>query len=59
MGADETLDADLVGRMWDDIQPMADGLGELGIFGASASGDVAEDAPLHTRYLDLVGRRPY
>lgn len=58
IGADDTLDADLVRRMWDDIQPMADGLGELGIFGTSASGDVGEDAPLQTRYLDLVGRRP-
>jgi uncharacterized protein (TIGR03086 family) len=58
IGADETLDADLVKRMWDDIQPMAGGLAGLGIFGESASGDVGDDAPLHTRFLDLVGRRP-
>ncbi|MDH3680832.1 MAG: TIGR03086 family metal-binding protein [Acidimicrobiia bacterium] len=58
IGADETLDANLVSRMWDDIQPMADGLGELGMFGEGASGDLGEDAPLQTRYLDLVGRRP-
>jgi uncharacterized protein (TIGR03086 family) len=58
IGADETLDADLVSRMWDDIQPMAGGLAELGIFGDSASGDVGDDAPLQTRFLDLVGRRP-
>jgi uncharacterized protein (TIGR03086 family) len=58
IGADETLDASLVSRMWDDIQPMAGGLGALGIFGESASGDVADDAPLQTRFLDLVGRRP-
>ena len=58
IGADETLDADLVQRMWDDIQPMAAGLGELGIFGTSASGNVGDDAPLQTRFLDLIGRRP-
>jgi len=58
IGADETLDVDLVSRMWDDIQPMAAGLGGLGIFGESASGDVGDDAPQQTRFLDLVGRRP-
>ena len=58
IGADDELDPDLVSRLWDDIQPMAGGLGELGIFGDSASGDVGEDAPLQTRYLDLLGRRP-
>jgi uncharacterized protein (TIGR03086 family) len=58
IGADDELDADLVSRLWDDIQPMAAGLGELGIFGESASGNVGEDAPLQTRYLDLLGRRP-
>ncbi len=58
IGADDTLDSDLVQRMWDDIQPMAGGLGELGMFGESSSGDVADDAPLQTRFLDLVGRRP-
>ena len=58
IGADETLDADLVQRMWDDIQPMAAGLRELGMFGSGGSGDVGDDAPLQTRFLDLVGRRP-
>ena len=58
IGADDTLDSDVVQRVWDDIQPMAGGLGELGMFGESSSGDVADDAPLQTRFLDLVGRRP-
>jgi uncharacterized protein (TIGR03086 family) len=58
IGADEQLDPNLVSHLWDDIQPMAAGLGELGVFGESASGDVGEDAPLQTRFLDLVGRRP-
>jgi uncharacterized protein (TIGR03086 family) len=58
IGADDTLDGDLVNWMWNDIQPMAGGLGALGIFGESASGTVDSDAPLQTRYLDLIGRRP-
>jgi uncharacterized protein (TIGR03086 family) len=58
IGADEQLDPNLVSHMWDDIQPMAGGLAELGIFGQSASGDVGDAAPLQTRFLDLVGRRP-
>lgn len=55
---DDQLDPDLVTFMWDDIQPMAPGLGSLGIFGSSASGDVGDEAPLQTRFLDLLGRRP-
>lgn len=58
IGADEELDADLIGYLWADIQPMAGGLKEIGIFGDSASGDVGEDAPLQQRWLDLLGRRP-
>lgn len=58
IGADDTLDPELVQRMWDDIQPMAAGLGDLGMFGEGASGEVADDAPLQTRLLDLLGRRP-
>lgn len=57
IGADDTLDADLVQWAWDDIQPMAGGMGELGIFGSGASGEVPASAPLQTRYLDVIGRR--
>jgi len=58
IGADETLDGDMVEWLWNDIQPMAAGLGDLGMFGSGASGDVGEDAPLQNRYLDVTGRRP-
>jgi len=58
IGADEEMNADLISFLWNDIQPMAGNLGELGIFGKSASGDVGEDAPLQQRWLDLLGRRP-
>ncbi|MDG2111889.1 MAG: hypothetical protein P8N02_04660 [Actinomycetota bacterium] len=31
---------------------------ESGMFGEGSSGSVADDAPVQTRYLDIVGRRP-
>jgi len=33
-------------------------LGELGIFGSGATGEVDPDAPLQQRLLDALGRRP-
>jgi hypothetical protein len=44
--------------MWNDIQPMAATVSEIGIFGEGPSGDVGDDASLQTRFLDLIGRRP-
>ncbi len=58
IGADETLNADLVQFAWDDAQPQREMLAATGMFGDSASGAVGEDAPLQARYLDLMGRRP-
>ena len=58
IGADETLDGDLVQFLWDDAQPRRGMLTASGMFGEGASGTVADDAPLQHRYLDLVGRRP-
>lgn len=58
IGADETLDAELVQFLWEDAQPQRELLAASGLFGDSASGTVGEEAPLQTRYLDLMGRRP-
>ncbi len=58
IGADETLDAGLVQFAWDDAQPQREMLAATGMFGESASGTVGDDAPMQTRYLDLMGRRP-
>lgn len=58
LGVDDTLDAGVVGYMWDDIQPLAPNVAEIGIFGDGPSGEVGEDTPLQTRFLDLIGRRP-
>lgn len=58
IGADESLDSDVVALAWDDLQPMRPLISESGMFGDGPSGEVSEDAPLQTRYLDLTGRRP-
>ncbi|MEZ5270424.1 MAG: hypothetical protein R2789_18395 [Microthrixaceae bacterium] len=45
-------------KVWSDLEPLRDNIATIGIFGDGPSGDVPEDAPLQTRLLDLVGRRP-
>jgi uncharacterized protein (TIGR03086 family) len=57
IGADEHLAADVVQRVWDDTAPMAPIIAQLGVFGDGPSGTVSEEAPLHERLLDLMGRR--
>ncbi|MFT4617036.1 MAG: hypothetical protein ACI9DE_001299 [Halioglobus sp.] len=58
IGANETLDPDVVQIVWDDISPMAPVIAQLGVFGNGPSGTVPDDAPLQERLLDLLGRRP-
>jgi uncharacterized protein (TIGR03086 family) len=58
INANEQIDADVVRFIWDDMQPMAPGLAETGLFGEGSSGNVANDAPLQARWLDLIGRCP-
>ncbi len=58
IGADETLDADLVEEVWDGITPMLPMIAASGVFGSGPSGDVSADAPLQVRLLDAMGRRP-
>lgn len=58
IGADDLLDADLVEACWEDLQPMAPIIGQIGVFGEGPSGAVADEAPLQERLLDLTGRRP-
>ncbi len=58
IGANETLDPDVVQIVWDDISPMAPVIAQLGVFGNGPSGAVPDDAPLQERLLDLLGRRP-
>ncbi len=58
IGADETLDAELVHEVWDGISPMIPVMANSGVFGSGPSGTVADDAVLQTRLLDAMGRRP-
>src|SRR3954452_2722716 len=58
IGADETLDPVLVDAAWQAVSPLGASISETGVFGEGPSGDVAADAPLQLRLLDLTGRRP-
>jgi uncharacterized protein (TIGR03086 family) len=58
IGADETLDSELVEAVWATMAPLADVLPGTGVFGTGASGEVDESSPLQLRLLDLTGRRP-
>jgi uncharacterized protein (TIGR03086 family) len=58
IGGDEQIDDALVRHVWDEFEPMAPFIGEIGLFGTGPSDTVAEDAPFQQRLLDLSGRRP-
>jgi len=58
LGADETLDPELVALAYERMAPMAGFLGQSGFFGSGPSGEVGDDRPLQDRLLDLAGRRP-
>ena len=58
IGADETLDPDVVAALWAFAEPLSGMLSSTGYF-TCPSGDVPDTAPLQTRLLDLLGRRPY
>ncbi|MFV0315722.1 MAG: TIGR03086 family metal-binding protein, partial [Microthrixaceae bacterium] len=58
IGGDEELPQPLVAAVWAEMEPLRDNIAMLGLFGEGPSGEVPDDAPLQTRLLDLVGRRP-
>ena len=58
IGADETLDPELVAECFASIQPMGQMVSESGMFGSGSSGALGDDASLQDQYLDFVGRRP-
>lgn len=57
LNVDDTLDPGAVEALWAELQPLAAILPSTGVFGTGASGEVADDAPLQVRLLDLMGRR--
>ena len=58
IGADETLDQGLVATIWSHVEPVSPMLAASGMFGAGASGNIADDASAQARVLDALGRRP-
>jgi len=58
IGADDTLDPDVVAAIWAFCKPMAEILPSTGAFGSGPSGNVPDSALGQTRLLDLLGRRP-
>ncbi|TDC74350.1 TIGR03086 family metal-binding protein [Streptomyces hainanensis] len=56
IGADERLDADLVGMGYEYVEPQIDGWQSFGVFDPPVS--VADSAPLQDRLVALLGRRP-
>jgi uncharacterized protein (TIGR03086 family) len=58
LGMDEELSPLVVEAVWAFTEPMGAMIPNFGVFGTGASGTIGDDAPLQTRLLDLVGRRP-
>jgi uncharacterized protein (TIGR03086 family) len=54
VGADETLDAELVSAVWTVFEPQQDTLAASGLYASPVT--VAEDAPLQSRLLAITGR---
>lgn len=54
IGADETLDAELVGLVYERTLPIANGLQDTGLFPPPVP--VPDDSPLQTKLLALFGR---
>ena len=58
IGIDDTVDGEVVAHVWAQLEPLGPILAGSGQFGEGPSGTVPDDAPLQTRFLDLIGRRP-
>lgn len=58
IGADESLDPEVVAVVATNIEPMRPFIGQVGMFGEGPSGTLDENADAQTALLDLMGRRP-
>lgn len=58
IGADETLDPEVVSVVATNIEPMRPFIGQVGMFGEGPSGTIDDTADAQTALLDLMGRRP-
>ena len=57
IGADTGLPDDLAVVVYESMKPMESIIGQIGLFGEGPSGEVADDADVQRRLLDLTGRR--
>jgi len=57
IGADTGLPDDLAVVVYESMKPMESIIGQIGLFGEGPSGEVADDADVQQRLLDLTGRR--
>jgi len=58
IGADDTIDPDVVEALAEILTPMAGMMAASGMFGDGPSGSLPDDAPLQMKVLDISGRRP-
>ncbi len=58
IGADETLNPEVVAIVATNIEPMRPFIGQVGMFGEGPSGTLDDNADAQTALLDLMGRRP-
>ena len=58
IGADETLDPEVVAVVATNIEPMRPFIGQVGMFGEGPSDTLDGSADAQTQLLDLLGRRP-
>jgi len=58
IGADETLDPEVVAVVATNIEPMRPFIGQVGMFGEGPSKTLDDNADAQTALLDLMGRRP-
>jgi hypothetical protein len=58
IGADESLDPEVVAVVATNIEPMRPFIGQVGMFGDGPSGTLDKSADAQTALLDLMGRRP-
>ncbi|CAB4342836.1 MAG: TIGR03086 family protein [Actinobacteria bacterium] len=58
IGADETLDPEVVAVVATNIEPMRPFIGQVGMFGEGPSETLDDNVDAQTALLDLMGRRP-
>ncbi len=58
IGADEVLPDELVAYVYEMLSPLAEVVGQIGIFGTGPSLELNDQASSQQRLLDLSGRRP-